>query len=180
MAIHNTKSSARPSRFSGKALPLAERFWPRVERSDASDCWPWLGQTKKARHGKRYGIVAGEGPRWKTITAHRAAYELTRGAIPAGMCVCHRCDNPICVNPAHLFLGTHDDNMADMKAKGRHASTRGELNGRAKITADDVLAIYVDHRSTREIANQYGVHISNIRLIRRGLAWRHITLGRSP
>jgi hypothetical protein len=99
------------------------RFWSRVDRS--GDCWLWTG----ARHPFGYGMVV-LGRRWY---AHRLAWTLSNGPIPAGMCVLHRCDNPPCVNPTHLFLGTFRDNTADMHAKGRGivgdqhpARTRGD------------------------------------------------------
>jgi hypothetical protein len=90
---------------------LAKRFHEKVQQGEADACWPWLG----AEHGKGYGGISIRG---RSQPAHRVAYELACGAIPAGLWVLHRCDNPKCVNPAHLFLGTHQDNMDDMKKKG--------------------------------------------------------------
>ena len=97
---------------------FAKRFWAKVERG--SSCWLWQG---RLRHG--YGAV------WDvsgTAGAHRVAWILTHGPIPPGLCVCHRCDNPACVNPAHLFLGTHRDNVRDMVRKGRAVNPQAERN----------------------------------------------------
>lgn len=93
--------------------PLTERFWRKVDKSAGPEgCWPWTG----SRHGFGYGFVSAGG---KRRGAHRVSWELANGPIPDGLSVCHRCDNPPCVNPAHLFLGTVGDNTRDMMAKGR-------------------------------------------------------------
>lgn len=108
--------------------------------------------------------------------AHRVAWMLTNGPIPQGKghhgtCVCHRCDSPGCCNPAHMFLGSHADNMRDMKEKGRVA--HGETHGRAKLTAVQVLEVRQHTEiSGREFARRLGVDESNISRIRRRKTWR--------
>lgn len=93
-------------------LPLIDRFEAKVERCPMSGCWLWTD----APNGSGYGRIFTGG---RDVMAHRVSYEMHCGSIPDGLQVLHRCDTPACVNPAHLFLGTHDDNMADMKRKGR-------------------------------------------------------------
>jgi hypothetical protein len=93
--------------------PPESRFWSKVDIRAADDCWPWRGTTTgKTGYGRAW-----RGPGW--AAAHRLAWELTHGSTPDGF-VCHKCDNPPCCNPAHLFVGTHTDNMRDMFAKGRN------------------------------------------------------------
>jgi hypothetical protein len=160
----------------------AERFWAKVDQR--ADCWLWLG----ARNATGYGHAILNG---KQTTAQRVAWELTHGPIPAGQFALHRCDNPSCVRPSHLFLGTHQDNMADMVGKGRAASgersawhlypdrvPRGEANGMSKLTADKVRAIRSQHAqriaSLAVIAAMFGVSRSTAKRIVRRDTWRHI------
>lgn len=115
----------------GRKRDLAERFWEKVDKSGA--CWTWTASRKSG--GMRYGTVgvrvAGKS---LSLMAHRVSWGLVNGAIPTGMCVLHRCDNAICVNPEHLFLGTQSDNIYDMLAKGRHGKA-------TKLLPNDVAAI---------------------------------------
>src|SRR5688572_24439688 len=110
-------------------------------------CWIWQGATDG-----RYGEARLNGKKQKT---HRIAWTLVNGEIPEGMFALHRCDNPPCVNPDHLFLGTKKDNRADCLQKGRQA--RGEMNGSALLTADAVRAIRASSLPHRELARMFGV-----------------------
>ena len=167
-------------RCTGAALrTTAERFWSRVARGKRSACWLWRGATR----GRGYGRVS-----WgrRTRSAHRVAYELTHGPIPDGKLVCHRCDNPPCCNPAHLYLDTHAGNTADTWARKRGRSgaqvhperlRRGERHPNAKLTADAVLAIRAQHavgRATSHLAATYGVSTDAIRAIVSRRLWRHV------
>lgn len=141
----------------GRRGSLAERFWRRVDKS--ARCWTWTGSTDKG-----YGQIGG--PNRSVLSAHRVSWELHNGPVPDGLFVCHRCDNPGCVNPAHLFVGTPKDNSRDMVAKGR--SCIGERNGQSKLSGDDVLFI-VDMVSDGipqwSVAKMFGIsqaHVSNI------------------
>lgn len=97
-------------------------YHSKVDRRGPDECWPWQGSLKTGRYGQFK--INGE-----THQPSRFGWELRFGPIPPGMCVCHSCDNPPCQNPAHWFLGTHQDNMADMMAKGRHRPSIGDRNG---------------------------------------------------
>ena len=91
---------------------LAERFWSKVDVRGPDECWEWAGAT----NGKGYGRIKIEG---RSHSAHVVAWELANEPVPKGLCVCHRCDNPLCVNVTHLFIDTQAGNVADMVAKGR-------------------------------------------------------------
>jgi len=135
-----------------------------------SGCTEWTGASLK--HG--YGLFKVPKTR-SNIIAHRFAWQQKHGDIPAGMYVCHRCDNPKCVNVDHLFLGTPKDNAQDMILKGRRVKSPspGELNGRAKLTEEDVndIRTFRHHFSIRELSGHFGVTSSQIHRIVKGLAW---------
>src|SRR5437899_3345664 len=96
---------------------LIGRFWRMVDQRSRSECWPWLGHTNRKGYGRIYGGIGQDNG---VQSAHRVSYRIHYGAIPGKLWVLHRCDNPPCVNPAHLFIGTVADNVRDMMAKGRH------------------------------------------------------------
>jgi hypothetical protein len=158
-------------------------FWNRVRVGATTECWPWTAGHNKRGYGRAYLAK-------KNHAAHRLAWELTNGPITGGLFVLHRCDNPPCCNPSHLFLGTHADNMADRGAKGRapggdrHGSrTRPESracgtgNASAKLTEDDVLAIRgmaTVGISDADIATLYAVTKRTINNITAGRLWQHV------
>lgn len=146
---------------------MNERFWSKVDKRGPDECWLWTAHTNRDGYG-RVGFDR------KVMYAHRLSFEMANGPIPDGMHVLHRCDNPGCVNPSHLFFGTHLDNMRDMLAKGRRWLPKGESHGGAKLTGKDVIAIRVDPRSHRRIAADYKVTHSAVGLIKRRVNWRHI------
>lgn len=137
--------------------PLAERLWPKVDKRGPGECWPWVGSLDSSGYGQMWD---GQRP----TRSSRLVYALIHGPIPDGLCVLHRCDNPPCCNPAHLFLGTKGDNTADMMAKGR----RG---GPVKLSAEQVREIRVrvaaGERQWR-VAKEYGVRDSTVCRIARG------------
>jgi hypothetical protein len=152
---------------------VARDFWPLVAMSGREECWPWLGTIG----GEGYGSFSAAGRRH---SAHRLAYELTKGPIAKGQMVCHRCDNPRCCNPAHLFLGTHAANMADMVAKGRGRSPRGEEAPWAKLTEANVReARTLFHKGHPEfgytgLARRYGVSLTAMHEAINGVKWAHV------
>lgn len=122
-----------------------------------------------------YGDLQESGGK-KKIKAHRASYSIHRGSIPDGFEVCHVCDVRCCINPDHLFLGTHQDNINDMTAKDRHP--KGEVVGRSKVTEADVLAIRaiyaIGGTTQRELGERFGLHNSVISKIINRKNWQHI------
>lgn len=140
---------------------LIDRFWSKVDKTNY--CWNWNAYCPK--YGRIRSIVNGK---WKQEGAHRVSWSIHYGEIPDGMCVCHRCDNPKCVNPEHLFIGTHLDNAIDRKRKGRGSNPSGENAHRAKLSREDVENIrkHVSSGKTQaEMSKKYNVckqTISNI------------------
>lgn len=150
---------------------LTERFWAKVDKSAGPDgCWVWTASL----HPKGYGKIGIAKGRWQL--AHIISWTLANGAVPKGLCVLHRCDNPPCINPTHLFLGTLADNNADMKAKDRHQ--RGERQWMAKLTDEDVRSIRQmakDGMTADEIAPKFTVVPRTIKDVIEGDTWRHVT-----
>jgi hypothetical protein len=146
------------------------RYWKNVRKGEnENDCWIWIGPTDSRGYGS---LKIGESIK----STHRIAYEWEYGPIPSGMLVCHHCDNPPCVNPKHLFLGTHQDNVDDMKSKSRDA--KGGDFSFTKLKDDDIRAIrrmYKNGCSQQEIADHFMVTQGNISAILTGKTWKHIT-----
>lgn len=196
----------RPGRFCShscgnhaRAIPLEQRFWTNVQKSD--ECWIWTGLTDN----DGYGLVWGGPSVGQSLRAHRVAYEMTYGPIPQGMVVCHRCDNPPCIRPDHLFLGTVADNNADAQSKGRLATgersglhthperrsfgdangsrrfperlRRGEAVTNSKLTEAQVVEIrarYANGESQTSIARAFGIAPTNVARIVKREGWKHV------
>lgn len=146
---------------------LATYFNDRVDKRGENDCWLWRGSRRTGGYGQAcYRDVA--------YTASRIAFYLANGELGRRDLVCHHCDNRLCCNPKHLFIGTHTDNMVDMARKGRGRVLRGEANPRAKLTADQVRIILASNTPAPELARRFQVNRQNINAIRRGETWKHL------
>lgn len=149
---------------------ISERFWAKVDKSD--ECWVWTA-AESGHDG--YGGFDVNG-RW--VRASRVSWELAHGPIQTGLHVLHKCDNPPCVRPDHLFLGTQLDNIRDRDQKGRQVAPRGERNGWHKLTADSVREIRrlcATGLRRRDVANSFNVTKSTVGRIVQRKAWAHIS-----
>ena len=149
-------------------------FWKHVDKSGHNGCWNWTGFIDRDGYGTYWWEGRPQG-------AHRLSYIFTHGSISPGQCVCHHCDNPPCVNPDHLWLGTHQDNIADKISKGRQAKNtkpnnpaKGERHGEAKLSDEQVHLIRNSLIPARVLAERFGVHPTRIYKIRQGKGWKHI------
>ncbi len=153
-------------------------FWARVEKKSDNECWPWTGSRNYRPDNKQmtYGWL-----RWKgqMSRAHRVAWQLANSSvIPIGMQILHTCDNPVCCNPAHLRIGTHVENMADMKVKGRAVALRGADSPRAKFTEEEVREIRKRYKTrwpylgVGQLAKEYGVHRTTMSSLIRGKSYK--------
>lgn len=153
---------------------FVQRFWNRVDVRGPNECWVWLGSVCGSK--SIYGNVAYHGRLQKS---HRVAYELMHGLIPKGMCACHHCDNRLCCNPSHIFIGTQKDNVRDMMQKGRdgHGVLRGEESPVSKYTsrqAMQVKRLRLKGVSQKQIAVRTGVSKTAVGAICQGRVWRHV------
>mgnify|MGYP002654780646 CR=1 FL=1 len=145
---------------------MEKRFLSKIHKTET--CWNWTACRNVDGYG-RFGIDK------KLYNAHRVAYELWKEPIPANMIVRHMCDNPACVNPAHLELGTHQDNVQDKVERGRQQ--RGIKHHKSKLTDDDVREIKILRGfgfTYKELSSMYGIGPSPICLIVKGVRWKHI------
>jgi predicted DNA-binding protein (UPF0251 family) len=152
-----------------KPRSLRERFLAKVDTSGGPEaCHPWTAR----RDDDGYGRIRSSGKGYPYLRSNRAAWELAYGPIPEGLCVCHKCDNPPCVNPAHLFLGTHADNHADMCAKGRKVHGEGVSNSKLReAQVNEIFLMHANGISQRKIAKHMGVSDSLVWKILHGEAW---------
>lgn len=150
-------------------VPVLERFNKMVMPEPNTGCHLWIG----ALFTNGYGVFRISKMNKK---AHRMSYELNVGSIPNGLIVCHKCDVPSCVNPDHLFLGTHKDNVQDMINKGRKSSVKGESHGSCRLNESEVLNIrkLSDIWIYENIANLFGISKQHVSDIVNRKKWRHI------
>jgi hypothetical protein len=161
------------------SIPVETRLWAKVDKSGGPDsCWAWTGSATKG-----YGRIT---IKKKSVIVTRWVYERDRGKIPPGMCVCHSCDNPACVNPAHLYAGTTQQNSRDMVLRGRARSgavvcpetmSRGEDHWKAKMTVAKVIALRAEAAagdSYSTLAARYGIGTANVGQVVRRENWRHV------
>jgi hypothetical protein len=169
---------------------IVNNFWDHTRVSTPDKCWEWLGSKTTGGYGEiRIGRII--------IYAHRIAYVIKNGSIPEGLCICHKCDNPSCVNPDHLFAGTHKDNIQDMLMKGRRkgrgkskrpavkvAKTRRPRPPRRpdshakKLTISSVLEIrasYIPRKNSKELADKYGISVVAVRDAAKGRSWKGVS-----
>lgn len=152
---------------------LEERFWNFVDKKSEDECWHWTGQILATGYGRISLGAKKDG----NEGAHRVSWKLhNKKDIPSGMFVMHKCDNPKCVNPYHLSIGTPKDNTQDMIAKGRKrvVSPKGEGNGKSLLNAEKVRLIRSSKLSHVELGRQLGVSSNCIRGVRIGRTWSHI------
>ena len=153
--------------------PLWSRVESKLEKIPESGCWLFMGATNQFGYGRltlcRKGVITRH-------LAHRVSYEHHNGPIPPDKIVCHKCDIPSCVNPAHLFLGTHQDNVTDKMRKGRYKGSR--ITSRVtRLSPVQVNEIRASTAGRRALARQYGVHHKTIAKILDGVTWKHLLAG---
>lgn len=150
---------------------LEQRFWRMIKKTE--DCWLWIGGKKP----NGYGQISEGGKGSKTLLAHRVSYKIHHGELPEGLVVMHSCDNPSCVNPSHLSVGTYKDNTQDMIAKGRKRTVAplGSENGKAILSERDVLYIRENQgKSHAQLGREMGVSPNCVRGVRTGRTWSHV------
>jgi hypothetical protein len=149
----------------GNWVELPKIDWDKIMPEPNSGCWLWIG----ACNGDGYATIHCKG---KTFAGHRVIFQRLIGSIPKGMQVLHKCDVPFCLNPDHLWLGSHTDNMRDKKKKDRVHRPHGELNGHCKLTKLEALEIKSAVIGCWKLSKRYGMSVSTIQNIRNGRIWR--------
>ena len=149
-----------------------ERFWAKVDKRGPDECWEWT-----AVKSRGYGQIWRDG---RMILATHAIWEINHEPVPNGFNICHKCDNPSCVNPNHLFLGTQKDNIRDMVRKGRNPNRRGEKNPVSKLTESQVVKIKRLHaggiKNYPKLASMFGVSKYAVANLFNGRCWQHIKI----
>ena len=165
--VVDTSLPHRDRRLKSKScqhISYIERFWLYTDKKSANECWNWIGTIINNGYGQfRYSTK-------ERMSAHRYSYILHFGHIPDGMFICHKCDNPACVNPSHLFLGTHQDNETDKLTKCRNFH---------KLTYEQAREIKFGNASSKELSARFNIGTRNINHIRSGYTWKHIVHGGS-
>jgi hypothetical protein len=168
-AVRRRRALTPPKPHGGGVVPIPwqDRFWRYVEQGEPDACWGWTG----ARNSYGYGRLNSGGKNGRTLKAHRASYEIHYGVDPGELDVCHRCDNPPCVNPAHLFLGDAKANAQDMARKGRAGPQNGQGLLIRKVSDAEVRAIR-ERAATGEvyapIAADFGISQTHVSVLARG------------
>ena len=171
---------SRECQYTWLRKPRGESFWGFVNKGGLGGCWLWTSSTSPFGHG----MFTHREQTPRTQRAHRVSWEFANGHIPVGLLVCHHCDIPACVNPAHLFLGTMKDNAQDASQKGRYAQQKDKSKyvlanrKKSKLTAETVALIksQLRERNGAALARKYGVTKECISGIRRGKAWADVGL----
>jgi hypothetical protein len=162
---------AAEKRWQNERNSLAARFWGSIEVKGPTECWPSKGPYSDFGYG-RFAMTHDF-----TVYSHRMAWQVINGDIPETLDVLHKCDNPPCCNPNHLFTGTDKDNVHDCMQKGRRNPPVGSRNGFAKLNPDcirEIRRLKSSGKTTKEIAAMFKVGRSNIDLILRGKTWSHV------
>lgn len=162
-----------------KANSITRRFWSKVDKTPGhgpqGDCWLWTGAPNSDGYGSLRIGSRRDGSR-TGIKSHRLSYLLHYGNVPDGLQVLHRCDNPPCVNPDHLFLGTHTDNMRDRSAKGRGNHPTGERNAATRLSSRQVATIRERYAKgevfQHQLAAEFGIAQTTVSAIVRGEIWK--------
>lgn len=171
------------ARKQGKpTMPIKNRLLMHIVINPTSECWEWQGN-KRNGYGRTIVGSRKDGTR-KSISAHRLSYEVYNGKIPDGYFVCHKCDNPCCINPNHLFVGTRQDNIDDREAKHRNVVKIGEEQPRAKLTKKIVKDARWERAykktSFQALADKYGVAKKTIMNAIKGVTWKCVTYFPQP
>lgn len=148
---------------------MIDRFYKYIKKNEQTECWEWIGANTR-----RYGIFW-DGKRYGG--AHRISYKYFVGEIKNKLQVCHSCDNSLCVNPKHLFLGTQSDNIKDCVSKGRLNRTeraRGEKSGRAVLSEELAMYVLKSNKQTIELSKEIGISFSTLSSLRTGRSWKHL------